>query len=373
MKKRKVKKLPRLAKKKKSLFSSYRWFFLIATGMLVLVFVGEKVVSSLQSNILGTTTYIAKGGNDSGSSGSGSSGSGSSRSSSSDNSGADSDDDDSNSGGSGGDSSGSSSGLSGSSGSSNTTVTSQSTASTESKDDNDEQDGRTGVRTKTETKQNETRTEVRLSEEERIRTRTKDGRTRIDITSGGIKVRLEQRDDRVIIKAEQEDGTETELEDDTLLKIEERLGKDGIKVATAGADSFVIQRGAAGAVTNFPLSIDLATNTLTVNTPSGTKSVAVLPDQAVQNLIAAKVVSRIGGEAIVNEAQNNNLSSISQLVMLGERAGVPIYEINGIADEKLLGFIPVEIQKNVVVSVDTGEVVEINKSFVPTILDVFSF
>ena len=87
------------------------------------------------------------------------------------------------------------------------------------------EDDDSGVETKTESNGNEERTEVRLSETERIRTRIKDGRTRIDITSGGIKTRLEVRDDRVVIKAEQEDGTEVELEDDALLKIDDRLAK----------------------------------------------------------------------------------------------------------------------------------------------------
>ena len=230
-----------------------------------------------------------------------------------------------------------------------------------------------GIRTSTETKQDEVRTELRLGEGERIRTRTKDGQTRIDITSGGIKTRLEIRDDRTVIKAEQEDGTEVELEDNTIFKIEERLGKSGIKIATAGAERFIVQRGTAGAVTSFPLSIDLATNTLTVNTPAGQKTVTVLPDQAVQNLIAANVVNRIGGQAVVDAVLNNNLSSVSQVITLGEQNGVPVYEINGISDQKLLGFIPVSIEKTVDVSAETGEIISTDISLGDRILDLFSF
>lgn len=235
-----------------------------------------------------------------------------------------------------------------------------------------EAENHSGIRTETEIKENETRTEVRLSEGERIRTRTKDGRTRIDITSGGVKTRLEFRDDRVIIKAEQEDGTEVELEDDTLLKIDERLGASGIKIATAGAEQFVVQRGVTGAVTNLPLSIDLATNTLTVNTPAGSKTVAVLPDQAVQNLIAANIVNSLGGQAIV-EVRNNNLSSVSQLITLAVNKGLPVYEINGISNQRLLGFIPVAIQKTVTVSAQTGVVMATQESFSNSLLDLLAF
>lgn len=321
---------------------SNRPYFIIAAIFLIVLVAKAAIPSS--SHVLGTT-FLAKGDDSGGSSGSESSGSGGSGSSNESNK-------------SGGDSSNSNSG----SGSSDSETVRTQTRSVE-----------TGVRTQVETKQNETRTEVRLSEQERIRTRTKDGRTRIDITSGGIKTRLEIRDDRVVIKAEQEDGTEVELEDDAILKIDERLGASGIKVATASAGKFVLQRGTTGAVTNFPLSIDLATNTLSINTPSGVKTVAVLPDQAVQNLIAANVISRIGGSAIVDEVIKNNLSTISEIITLGERNGVPVYEINGVSDQKLLGFIPVQIQKTAAVSAQTGEVVSTDLSLGGRLLDLLSF
>lgn len=313
----------------------------IVLGAVGLMFVGKMVISSFENKtILGTNTkYLARGGDNS----SNSSGSGSDSSGSSD------------SGGSG----------SGSSNSGSSDLQVQPTR-TDTRTD-------TGIRTQTETKSDETRTEVKLSEGERIRTRTKDGRTRIDITSGRVKTRLEIRDDRVVVKAEQEDGTEVELEDNTLLKIDERLGASGIKIATAGAERFVIQRGATGAVTNFPLSIDLATNTLTVNTPSGEKTVTVLPDQAVRNLIAANVVNRLGGQAIVDAVKTGNLASISQLILLGEQNGVPVYEINGISDQRLLGFIPIAIKKTVTVSAETGTVVSTQQSLGNRILDLLAF
>lgn len=235
--------------------------------------------------------------------------------------------------------------------------------------ENDDSD----IRTKTETKPNEERAEIRLSEGERIRTRTKDGQTRIDITSGGIKTRFEIKDGRVIIKAEQEDGTEVELADDTLLKIDDRLAADNIKVATAGAERFLVQKGVAGAITELPISVDLATNTVFVTTPTGQKTITVLPEQAIQNLIAANIVNRLGGRAIVNEAENNNLTSVSQLIALGEKNDIPVYEINGISDQKLLGFIPVQIEKDLTVSAATGNVLSSNIPFGSRILDLLSF
>ncbi|OGD71473.1 hypothetical protein A3A84_01490 [Candidatus Collierbacteria bacterium RIFCSPLOWO2_01_FULL_50_23] len=346
---------------------------------LLLVFAGKTVAATMKDNrVLGKVIYLAKGedggGDDNGSSGKGSSGNSESSGSS-------------NSGSSDGSNSGSGPSSSGSS-------TRQATPSqrperiepteapeTEVETENEVEDEAESEAeneeatpsSRIETKPEETRTEVRLSETERIRTRTKDGRTRIDITSGGIKTRLEIRDDRVVVKAEQEDGTEVELADDTLLKIEERLDKSNIKIATASADSFLLQRGNTGAITQFPLSIDLATNTLSVNTPAGTRNVAVLPDQAVQNLIAANIVNRLGGSAVVDQFQAGNLSSIAQLITLGQQNNIPVYEINGISDQKLLGFIPVAISRNVTISAETGQVLATQGPFFSRILDVLSF
>lgn len=425
---KKLKKPLHSSKKRNRLSFSFLPLLIIILGIFGLFVVGKVVISSFENNaVLGTTTLLAKGGDDSGgdshggsdSSGSGSSGSSNSGSGSSGsgNSGSGS------SGSSGSGSSGSSSSGSSSSGGSvsqNTTVecvgpdgkrfttsfkscedlnkswgnsnfsftvkSSENKTETREKRVNPEKSttpdissepvevqNETGIRTKTETKQDETRTEVRLSEGERIRTRVKNGETRIDITSGGIKTRLEYKDGRVIIKAEQADGTEVELADDTLLKIDERLAKDEIKIATTSAQKFVLQKGAIGAVTDFPLSVDLATNTLTVNTPTGQKNVTVLPDQVVQNLIAANVVSRIGGQAVVDAARTGSLTSVTQVITLGEKNGIPVYEINGLSDQKLLGFIPVAIKKTVTVSAETGNVVSTQESFPNRVLDLLAF
>lgn len=337
MRKRKTK---RSNQARRTNISSFVTLIRVILGIFVVALVASVIISSTQqSNTLGTTSYLAKddgGGGDSGGSSGG--------------------------GGSSGSSGSGSSGTSGTSGSSEPTPIKTET-----------RDRETGIRTQTETKEDETRTEVRLSETERIRTRTKDGQTRVDITSGGIKTRLEQRDNRIIIKAEREDGTEVELEDDTIFKIDDRLDKSGIKIATIGAQRFVVQRGTIGAVTNFPLSIDLATNELFINTPAGQRSVTVLPEQAVQNILAANIVNKIGGLALVEEVRSGAVSDLSEVITLGERNGIAVYEITGISDQKLLGFIPVAIQKTVVISAQTGEVITEQEPLGTRLVDLLSF
>ena len=225
-----------------------------------------------------------------------------------------------------------------------------------------------GPRIKTE----EGKTEIIFGEGEKIKIRTKDGETRTDVYSAGVKVRFEQKDGRMIIKAENEASEEILLGEQELFKIEERLDKNTVKVATGSGNSFVFARGNVAAKTNFPLSIDLATNALTVTTPAGIKTVTILPDAAVNNMLAANVIDTLGTAAVTEAARTGTLTGVSGVVDLALRNNVPVYEINGLSNQKLLGFIPVVIPQKVVVSAETGELVAAEKTPLNTLLDLLS-
>lgn len=217
------------------------------------------------------------------------------------------------------------------------------------------------------------KTEIIFGEGEKIKIRTKDGETRTDVYSGGVKVRFEQKDGRMIIKAENESDQEILLGEQELFKIEERLDKNIVKVATGSANSMVFARGNFAAKTHFPLSVDLATNALTVTTPAGSKTVTILPDAAVNNMLAANVIDRLGAAAITEAAKTGTLTGVSGVVDLAVRNNLPVYEILGLSDQKFLGFIPVSIPLKVVVSADTGELVATEKTPLNTLLDLISF
>lgn len=334
-------------------------FLLLA---LILIILGLVIVSKLQvvktyplketGNVQGV--LIAKGDDDSG----GSSGSGSSGSSGSDSS---------------------NSGRSGSSGSSS------------SDDDNDDDDNtsnlsssnapsggspaqpassKPNVRIKTEqSDKDKVKTEIRFGEGEKIKTKIEEGRTRIDVYSGGIKVRYEIRDGRVIIKAETEEGEN--VPEHELFKIEDRLDKNDIKVATEGA-RLLVTRNNVGALSNFPLQLDLNTNALIASTPAGYKTLTTLPDQAVQNLLAANIISRLDPAVLEQAAQQGDLTSVSGVIALGERNGVLAYEIAGLRDHRLLGFIPIATPVTVFVSAETGQTIAQEQPLLSTIVDLLS-
>lgn len=236
-----------------------------------------------------------------------------------------------------------------------------------------------GTVIETKQKADEIRTETVLPTGTKIKTRQEPDRTRIDIYEGGAKLRLERRDDRTVIKMEDEKGEEVELppgSENEVFKIEERADKGQIRVSTA-RDKFVFSRENVAASTNFPLSVNLGTNELTVTTPAGEKLVTVLPDQAVKNMLAANVIDQVKGLPFTQDVQKvatqagTTLGEVIKLTTT--REGVLTYEIPGTKRERFLGFLPVSVSKTAVVSAETGELLETQQSFISQALDLLSF
>lgn len=168
-----------------------------------------------------------------------------------------------------------------------------------------------------------------------------------------------------ITKAKLEDTDETEDE----IVIEERADLLRIRVLQSKA---IIERLNVQALTELPLSVDLATNILTVTTPAGEKQVTILPDQAVQNMLAANVIDRLGGQALVEEVRQGNIQTLGQVIELGLSNNVPVYQVQGIKEHRFLGFFSVTTDVTVTVSAETGEIVDTNQSVGDSIIDFFS-
>ena len=271
-----------------------------------------------------------------------------------------------------GDSSGSSSGSSGS----DSSEPSDSSGSGSGDGANVEEKTETvledGTVIRREVKDGEVRTETRFPSGIRVKTREEEDRTRVDIYEGGTKLRLEREDDRLIVKLENEEGEEVELPEqveDEIFKIEEKDEED-IKISLF-EQGFLISRGALGARTDFPVTVDLLTNELKIVTPAGEKIVTVLPDRAVFNMLVANVINQVQGLPFTEQVGSGlTLEDIVDLLITEQ--GVLAYEIPGISNQKFLGFLPVGIAKTAVVSVDTGELLEVEQPILMRLLDAFS-
>ncbi len=253
---------------------------------------------------------------------------------------------------------------------------------------------------KEEQKREEFKTE-KPSEENRIKMEIKPGEVKTEIREGEMRIKLERKDGQVRMKFKNEaTGEERELEirkeeemrlreklelaepeveepemelpedereiegeiEQELLRIREREDRNEIRVGSDGG-RFVIKRNRIGAESDFPLSIDLSTNTLSVTTPAGERQVTVLPDQAVQNMLGRNVIDEIVGQG-----------ELSGKVRMSQKSdGTLVYEVEGEKQERLFGLVPRKFKKTAVVSAETGELIETKQAFTDRILELFSF
>lgn len=233
-------------------------------------------------------------------------------------------------------------------------------------------------------------------------------------------VRLEPKDYQLQITVEDETGEEIEMPEGTEtespeFEIEEPEEKTTVKIRSL-KNSYAVIRDKIAAQTHFPLMVNLDTNELIVTTPAGQKTVTVLPDQAVKNMLAANVIDQLGGKGgllwleyqasiatpsptpVATEAATPTPVATASPTPTPEEtpiatptatpAPVPLvegtislittdegllaYEIEGVKYEKLFGFIKVMLKRKAVVSAETGELLGIQQDFPTRILDLFS-
>lgn len=222
----------------------------------------------------------------------------------------------------------------------------------------------------TEKPKSKTEIEIRKSETERVKIKAEDDKTKVEIRQGGVKIKYEFKDGELKVKAETEDGEE--LEDEELAEIEnelhDELEDEGIEIAT-GSGKPVISKNKIKAQTDFPLSIDIATKQLIVTTPAGTKIVTVLPDKAVENLLANNIKINVINSEASSSAQVTNPEDIIKLELKDNEV---VYKIRGKKTHKVLGFIPVETATTAFVSSETGSLIETEESVFAKVVDFLS-
>lgn len=209
-----------------------------------------------------------------------------------------------------------------------------------------------------------------VKENLKIETKTTPEKIKSEIRQGNLRVKFEIENGKVKTETkikENENENETELEDEAeneaVKEVEKELDKEDVKIATAPGQMALVNKR-VGALSNFPISIDPTTRQLTVTTPSGSKVVAVLPQKAIDNMLASKVMDDVVGEKV-----NNNLASIPDLVKLETENGVLGYKVKGTKTHKLFGFIPIKTGVEAFVSAENGQVVESKESLLGRILN----
>ena len=207
---------------------------------------------------------------------------------------------------------------------------------------------------------------------------TENGKEKTKLQMEGFKIEIEREGEKFVTKIKNKDGEDAELESseeaEILDRAEQELEDDDIKIATGSAQLGFIQKGNK-VRTNFPLSVNPQTGELFVTTPAGEKVVTILPDQAIDNMVKAGVITRIEQE---DESTPPGATASSQTVTnasieLAVQNDKPVYVISGVKDQKFLGLIPVNIKLKTVVSSTDGSLLSINEGFFTRLLDLVSF
>jgi hypothetical protein len=222
------------------------------------------------------------------------------------------------------------------------------------------------VKTRVENRKEEM--ELKTADGQKIKTRLEDdGTKKIEIEHRRLKIKYEVLDGNVITKAEDQEGRDANLDEKELDALEQEIADDleesGIKIETGDTGKISFAKNNIAATTNFPLAIDLGTNQLVVTTPAGQKIVAVLPDDAVHNMLATGVINALDETPVGTDAG---------VVEFTVENNQPVYKIAGRKNFKMLGFIPVTQPVTAIVSSETGKEITTEKPFLTNLVDLLS-
>jgi hypothetical protein len=216
-------------------------------------------------------------------------------------------------------------------------------------------------------------TEVKHTEEnfikpDKLEVKTEDERSKVKLKQDKGEIHIESEGNNVMVKAKNPDGTELEFEkEDALKQLNESLKEKEVELGENEHSNLTITKGEVEAETELPVSVDPITHELTVTTQSGTKTVTVLPDKAIENLLNAKVLSSIESKA------STQSGFTTQKATLTEINNEPVFKVKGVSQKKLLGFIPVAFAKTGFVSATTGQITKTDETLLNRILEVISF
>lgn len=114
----------------------------------------------------------------------------------------------------------------------------------------------------------------------------------------------------------------------------------------------------AGALSNLPLLASSGSIT------AGSTQVGVLPDEAINNLLASRLM-----DYVVNEKVESSLASIPNMVKMEVKGEVLGYWVKGTKTHKILGLIPIKTNVEAFSSAENGQVVSSTDSLLGKILN----
>ena len=203
---------------------------------------------------------------------------------------------------------------------------------------------------------------------------------------------IEPQNNKLKVTSIDEDGEEGEPETEEEVEVEIEDNDESSDTETtlkASGNAAVVIKDNLSAQTNFPLRVNTTTNELTVITPKGEKIVTILPDKAVQNMLASKVLDEVAGKGgYLYNLENPTATSSAEPSPTGTQSGEPVqdseielvlnendvlvYRIKGKEVRKLFRLFDIKINKTIIVSAENGDILDIEQNFLSNLLETFS-
>ena len=139
------------------------------------------------------------------------------------------------------------------------------------------------------------------------------------------------------------------------IRVRESAEKREVEIKANGNELEMNQNNIR-AKTRFPLSVN-DKNELIVTTPNGTKTVTVLPEEAVKEAFRRGAMTSFGTVG----QQTGAGATGKQEVELTQENGKLEYKVQGVKEAKLFGFFPVSSQVETRISAETGSVTSVSQ------------
>ena len=193
---------------------------------------------------------------------------------------------------------------------------------------------------------------------------------------GDSKFEVENSDGKMVVKTHTKDAktgkevqTETQFKPGEALQVESQTNAgEHFTVNTEDSTGLSVTNGGQTVNSALPISVN-DKNELTVTTPSGSKVVTVLPDQAVAKLRAAGVLTTVK----TTPTTTGSGAAVDSVGTLATAGGDAVYNIEGTKQVRFLGLFPVSLNRQVQVSATDGSVVSTAQSAVANFISLFSF
>lgn len=191
---------------------------------------------------------------------------------------------------------------------------------------------------------------------------TDDGRT-IDIkvksSNEESRLKYDAESGKLVVNREREKSGESEIESETESEDSNDESENEVEIEVED-NGFKLKSKSTTASVNFPLIVDEETGEIYVQTPAGQVLIGLMPDVIVEKALLSEV--RSVKVEVENEDLGDSLKSTVEYKVLGKKKA------------KLLGLFEVEIDEEVTLDAQNGEITDTkNTSFVSSILDLLSF